>query len=61
MEEVRRKQTEMGQLRDLLTALEALREHRKETRRKGERVVIYRTGGNFRGWKFSCNSRFCLI
>ncbi len=21
----------------------------------------YRTGGNFRGWKFSCNSRFCLI
>ncbi len=36
MEEVKRKQTEVGQLKDLLTSLEALREHRKETRRKGE-------------------------
>ncbi len=22
---------------------------------------VYCTGGNFRGWKISCNSRFCLI
>ncbi len=23
--------------------------------------MYYRTGGKFRGWKISCNSRFCLI
>ncbi len=44
MEEVKRKQTEVGQLKDLLTSLEALREHRKETRRKGERWLD--TGSN---------------
>ncbi len=23
-------------------------------------ILHYRTGGKFRGWKISCNSRFCL-